>query len=105
MDWMYSVLFLFQIAWYCRNSLKESFQGLDTILQFPIGELAYVEAVYEFRPSDEDLNTLPLVVGERLAVIDKLSDDTGWFKAHKDTPQGTRIGYIPKTFVVELCPY
>jgi len=86
------------IAWYCRNSLKESFQGLDTILQFPIGELAIVEAVYEFRPSDEDVNTLPLKMGERVAVIDKLGDDTGWFKAHN----GTRIGYIPKTFVVEL---
>ena len=97
----YVIAYFLQIAWYCRNSLKESFQGLDTILQFPIGELAIVEAVYEFRPSDEDVNTLPLKMGERVAVIDKLGDDTGWFKAHN----GTRIGYIPKTFVVELCPF
>ena len=92
----YSIVEL--VSWYCRNSLKESFQGLDTILHFPIGELSLVEAVYEFQPSDDDTNTLPLQVGERLAVIDKLNEETGWFKAHN----GLKIGYIPKTYVIEL---
>ena len=90
------------VSWYCRNSLSESFQGLDTILHFPIGELSLVEAVYEFQPSAEDAdvntNTLPLQVGERLTVIDKLNEETGWFKAHN----GKKIGYIPKTYVIEL---
>lgn len=86
------------VSWYCRNSLKESFQGLDTVLQFPIGELSLVEARYEFNPSDaNDVNLLTLRAGERVAVIDKL-DDKGWWKAHN----GGKIGYIPKTFVVEV---
>ena len=78
--------------------MKESFQGLDTILMFPIGELSLVEAVFEFKVQEEDLNTLPLQVGEVVTVIDKLNDDSGWFKAHN----GAKIGYIPKTFVIEL---
>lgn len=91
------------VSWYCRNSLKESFQGLDTVLQFPIGELSLVEAKYEFNPSDaangggNDVNLLTLRAGERVAVIDKL-DDKGWWKAHN----GGKIGYIPKTFVVQV---
>ena len=89
------------VSWYCRNSLKESFQGLDTILMFPIGELSLVEAVYEFKNLEEDLNTLPLQVGERLTVIDKSSDNSGWFKAMN---QASKIGYIPATFVSELNP-
>jgi hypothetical protein len=83
------------VSWYCRNSLKESFQGLDTVLQFPIKELCIVEAIHEFNPPSEDNNLLLLRAGERLTVIDKL-DDKGWWKAHN----GNRIGYIPKTFVV-----
>lgn len=85
------------VSWYCRNSLRESFQGLDTVLQFPIGDLCLVEAVYEFHPTGEDVNLLPLKGGQRLSVIDKL-DDKGWWKAHN----GCKIGYIPKTFVVQL---
>ena len=84
------------VSWYCRNSLKESFQGLDAILQFPIGELSLAEAVYEFHPEDA-ANMLSLRAGERVVVIDKL-DDKGWWKAHN----GKKVGYIPKTFVVEL---
>ena len=64
------------VSWYCRNSLKESFQGLDTRLQFPIGELSMVEAIYDFNPaSDEDrANLMTLKTCERVAVIDKLGN-------------------------------
>ena len=64
------------VSWYCRNSLKESFQGLDTRLQFPIGELSLVEAIYDFNPtSDEDrANLMTLKTCERVAVIDKLGN-------------------------------
>ena len=64
------------VSWYCRNSLKESFQGLDTRLQFPIGELSLVEAIYDFNPaSGEDrANLMTLKTGERVAVIDKLGN-------------------------------
>ena len=88
------------VSWYCRNSLKESFQGLDTRLQFPIGELSLVEAIYDFNPaSGEDrANLMTLKTGERVAVIDKL-DDKGWWKAHDGK---CKIGYIPKTFVIEV---
>lgn len=85
------------VAWYSRNSLRESFHGLDTTLQFPVGELSLVEARYEFSPSPEDTNMLALAKGDRVTVFDKL-DDKGWWKAHN----GIRIGYIPKTFVVEI---
>jgi hypothetical protein len=63
------------VAWYSRNSLRESFHGLDHSLQFPIGELSLVEAKYEFSPSPEDKNMLPLAVGEQVTIIDKMH---GW---------------------------
>ena len=91
------------VSWYCRNSLKESFQGLDTRLQFPIGELSLVEAIYDFKPSsgEDKANLMTLKTGERVAVIDKL-DDKGWWKAHDGK---CKIGYIPKTFVIEVWYY
>ncbi len=83
------------VAWYSRNSLRESFSGLDTTLQFPIKELSLVQAKYDFSPADEDINMLPLRPGDIVTVIDKTAQ--GWWKAHN----GTRIGYIPKDFVVK----
>jgi hypothetical protein len=39
------------------------------------GELTLVEAKYEFSPSPEDKNMLPLAVGEQVTIIDKMH---GW---------------------------
>ena len=91
------------IAWYSNNSLKESFQGLDNILQFPVGELCLVEARYDFVPSEQDggnssNNQLSLTKGERLTVLDKLDENSNWWVAYSKN----RCGYIPKNFVVEL---
>lgn len=86
------------IAWYSNNSLKESFQGLDNILQFPVKELSLVEARYDFLPSEQDSNQLPLKKGERVTVLDKLDENSNWWKAHN----GYRCGYIPKNFVVDI---
>lgn len=86
------------IAWYSNNSLRESFQGLDNILQFPIGELSLVEVRFDFLPSDQNGNQLPIRKGERITILDKLDENSSWWKAHN----GFRCGYIPKTFVVEL---
>lgn len=86
------------VSWYCRNSLKESFQGLDTFLLFPYSELFLAEATFEFKPPHEDSsNMLSLRPGERVAILDQL-DGKGWWKAYN----GSKIGYIPKTFVVSL---
>lgn len=87
------------VSWYSRNSLKECFVGLDNTLRFPLGELSMVQAKYEFAPSAEDTNMLPLQAGEQVTIIDKT--DQGWWKAFN----GHRIGYVPKDFVVVLDEY
>jgi len=84
------------VSYFSRNSLKESFSGLDTILRFSVGELLLVVAKYEFSPALSDKNMLEMSPGERLVVLDKISgNNQGWWKAMKNT----RIGYIPKDFV------
>ena len=84
------------VAWFCRHSLKESFNGLDTTLRFPIGELTIVEAQYEF--FSEEKNMLSLKPGDRITIIDKSGDEQGWWKAC----DGRKIGYIPKEFVTSI---
>ena len=84
------------VNWYQRNSLKESFSGLDTTLRFSVGDLMLVRAKYEFSPALSDKNMLSLVPDEKLVVIDKVTGHSqGWWKACKNN----RIGYIPKDFV------
>ncbi|CAB4060206.1 VAV [Lepeophtheirus salmonis] len=41
------------VNFYSRNSLKESFHGLNLKLRFPVGELSIVVALYDFEPSPE----------------------------------------------------
>ena len=84
------------VHWFCRHSLRESFNGLDTTLRFPIGELSIVEAQYEFY--SEEKNMLPLKPGDRVTIIDKSGDAQGWWKAC----DGRKIGYIPKEFVSQV---
>ena len=91
------------VNWYSRNSLKESFSGLDTCLRFSIGELSIVEAQYEFSPAQSDRNMLTLVPGDRVTVIDKTTGDSqGWWKACNNASR--KIGYIPKDFVKVIQP-
>jgi hypothetical protein len=84
------------VHWFCRHSLRESFNGLDTTLRFPIGELSIVEAQYEFY--SEEKNMLPLKPGDKVTIIDKSGDSQGWWKAC----DGSKIGYIPKEFVTAI---
>ena len=35
------------VTFYSRNSLKESFKGLDTPLRFPVGEVSLVKTTYD----------------------------------------------------------
>ena len=84
------------VHWFCRHSLRESFNGLDTTLRFPIGELSIVEAQYEFY--SEEKNMLPLKIGDKVTIIDKSGDAQGWWKAC----DGRKIGYIPKEFVNQV---
>jgi len=86
------------VSWYSHHSLKESFSGLDTVLRFPYKEISLVEAVYDFTPDWGESNMLNLRTGDRLAVIDKMGDGNGWWKAVKEN----KIGYIPKDFVKSL---
>jgi len=83
------------VSWYSHHSLKESFSGLDTSLKFPYKEVTLVTAVYDFTPDWGESNMLMLRSGDVLAVIDKMGDSNGWWKAIREN----KIGYIPKDFV------
>ena len=61
------------VTYFSKNSLKESFSGLDTILRFSVGELLLVVAKYEFNPALSDKNMLEMLPGEKLVVLDRVS--------------------------------
>ena len=61
------------MTYFSKNSLKESFSGLDTILRFSVGELLLVVAKYEFNPALSDKNMLEMLPGEKLVVLDRVS--------------------------------
>ena len=87
------------IMYFSRNTLKECFSGLDATLKFPLKDLCIAEAIhkYEVEPnSPKETNCLPLEIGERIVILDKLSESQGWWKAIN---QLNCIGYIPKNFV------
>lgn len=89
------------VAYYSRHSLSESFSGLNTTLRFAVKDLFIVETVHKFdpeasSPNSAEKNLLALEVGERVVILDKLSETQGWWKAYNSMH---RIGYIPKSFV------
>ena len=83
---------------YSHHSLKESFSGLDMTLKFPFRDLTLARANYDFTPDQKESNMLSFRSGEVLAVIDRMGDSVGWWKAIKEN----RIGYIPRDFVSPL---
>ena len=83
---------------YSHHSLKESFSGLDMTLKFPYRDLTLARANYDFTPDQKESNMLSFRSGEVLAVIDRMGDSVGWWKAIKEN----RIGYIPRDFVSPL---
>ena len=92
------------ITYFSRNSLKESFGGLDCLLRFSIKELLIVEVMHRFdpeasSPDGNENNLLPLEIGDRLIVLDRYSGGHGWWKA---CDSNQRIGYIPKSYVNAL---
>ena len=94
------------VSYFSRSSLKESFSGLDCNLRFSIKDLLIVEAQHKFDPEAQspngtENNLLALEIGDRVVVIDKFSENTGWWKAYDATH---RIGYIPKSYVRPLKP-
>ena len=87
------------VMYFSRNTLKECFSGLDAFLKFPIKDLCIAEAVHKFEveaSSPKETNCLPLEIGERIVILDKLSESQGWWKAYN---AAHCIGYIPKNFV------
>lgn len=88
------------VAHYGRNSLRESFSGLDASLKLSIGELVIMEALFDFAPDPKDSNMLPMKTGDRVVVVDKTGDSRGWWKACRNV----RTGYIPKDFVGPVTP-
>ena len=86
------------VYWYGQHSLRECFNCLDINLSFAIGDLTVMEAKYDFSPEADQRNMLPLRTGDRVTIIDKTGETTGWWKACL----GHRIGYIPKEFVTEV---
>ena len=93
------------VSYFSRSSLKESFSGLDCNLRFSIKDLLIVEAQHKFDPEAQspnggnENNLLALDIGDRVIVLDKLSENQGWWKACDAT---NRIGYIPKSYVRPL---
>ena len=55
------------VTFYSRNSLKESFHGLDTTLRFPIGEVFRVKAKFDFVPPPDQKTMLPLKTGDEVS--------------------------------------
>lgn len=55
------------ITFYCRNSLKECFSGLNTPLQFSVGEVTIVQVLHDYTPEDEHINRLPLKKGDQVS--------------------------------------
>ena len=47
-----------------------------------------------------NINLLFLFLLEQVTVLDKLGDETGWWKAY----DGRKIGYIPKNYVEIVVP-
>lgn len=96
------------IAYFSRNSLKESFSGLDTTLRFSIKDLLIVEAMHKFDPEASspslngasENNLLALEIGDQLIVLDKFAESHGWWKACDVNTH--RIGYIPKCYVTPI---
>ena len=86
------------VSYFSRNSLKESFSGLDITLRFSVGELSIVEALFDF--NDKEKNMLPMRVGERVTIIDKSGDSQGWWKACSNM----KVGFIPKDYVQTIQP-
>ena len=89
------------VSYFSRNSLKESFSGLDEVLRFSIKDLQIVEAQHKFdpeaqSPNGNESNLLALDIGDRVVVLEKFSENQGWWKACDATH---RIGYIPKSYV------
>ena len=89
------------VSYFSRNSLKESFSGLDINLRFSIKDLLLVEAMHRFdpeasSPNGNENNLLPLEIGDQLIVLDRYSGRHGWWKAFD---ANHRIGYIPKSYV------
>ena len=78
------------VSYFSRSSLKESFSGLDCNLRFSIKDLLVVEAQHKFDPEAQspngtENNLLALEIGDRVVVIDKFSENTGWWKAYDAT--------------------
>jgi len=86
------------VSWYSHHSLKESFSGLDMTLKFPYRDITLARANHDFTPDQKESNMLYFRSGEVLAVIDRMGDSVGWWKAIKDN----KIGYIPRDFVSTL---
>ena len=55
------------VTFYSRNSLKESFNGLDTTLRFPIREVFRVQAKFDFVPPPDQKTMLPLKTGDEVS--------------------------------------
>jgi len=83
------------VCYFSINSLKESFNGLDTTLKFAYKDLILVRASYDFSPEGPEANMLSLRSGDILAIVDRQESSLGWLKAVNKN----RIGYIPRDFV------
>lgn len=97
------------VEFYERNSLADSFPGVDTTLKFPFKSqsgsggansrtLGYAEAVYDYAATAT--SQLSLCRGDRVAILSKTGSDKGWWKGeHCGTGKN---GYFPLAYVREL---
>ncbi|XP_078325478.1 guanine nucleotide exchange factor VAV3-like isoform X4 [Crassostrea virginica] len=97
------------VEFYERNSLADSFPGVDTTLKFPFKSqsgsggansrtLGYAEAVYDYAATAT--SQLSLCRGDRVAILSKTGSDKGWWKGeHCGTGKN---GYFPLAYVREI---
>lgn len=85
------------INYFQENSLKESFESLDTTLRYPVRSLivGFAVALHNFQATAP--NMISLDVGQEIVILSKKDSERGWWKGKT----GSKIGYFPLAYVHE----
>uniref|UniRef100_A0A915I982 Uncharacterized protein n=1 Tax=Romanomermis culicivorax TaxID=13658 RepID=A0A915I982_ROMCU len=97
------------INYFQENSLKESFESLDTNLKYPVRSLivGFAIALHNFQATAP--NMISLEVGQELVILSKKDSDRGWWKGKIGSRYFLKenlnlileIGYFPLAYVHE----
>lgn len=97
------------VQYYQQNSLARSFPEVPSVLQLAYKEallpspgasgpsvVGYCIAQSDYSPMET--NQIALRAGDRIAILDKSSDNRGWWKGKLNG----KVGYFPSEFVAEI---